>query len=140
MNPVGLAVLPRQRHVIAPDGPRHLPEQQVAPVVHDVPAELHVVHAGLARQSASLQSMNPSPSLSAPSVQFSLAPPGARKGATWAKYDAKAPSTVALSALSHVSPTLNPHPPESWPTTSPAAFSTGEPLLPPSVAPTTSRL
>jgi hypothetical protein len=67
-------------------------------------------------------------------------PPGARIGWTWAKYAANAPSTVALFTASHGSFTLSPHAPESCPTTCPAALRTGEPLLPPSVAPNTSLL
>ena len=65
---------------------------------------------------------------------------GSRIGWTRVKYAANAPSTVALSTASHESFTLVPHAPVSCPTTCPAALSTGEPLLPPSVAPKTSLL
>jgi hypothetical protein len=65
---------------------------------------------------------------------------GSRNGATWLKYAAKAPSTVEFDTESQTSPTLVPQAPESWPTTWPALFTTGAPLLPPSVAPSTSWL
>jgi hypothetical protein len=65
---------------------------------------------------------------------------GSRIAWTRVKYAANAPSTVALLTASHASFTLVPHAPESWPTTCPAALSTGEPLLPPSVPPKTSLL
>lgn len=66
--------------------------------------------------------------------------PASRIGWTVAKYAAKAPSTVALLATSQESFGLSPHAPESCPTTWPAPFRTGEPLLPPSVAPKVSLL
>ncbi|MCX6581179.1 MAG: hypothetical protein NT166_13450 [Candidatus Aminicenantes bacterium] len=53
---------------------------------------------------------------------------------------AKAPSTVALLTESQSSFTLVPQAPESCPTTWPLALHTGEPLLPPSVAPSVSVL